>query len=537
MATKLINDTYLKDIAKAIREKKGITSSIITSQMANEIRTIPTGTGSELTIINGVQKNAISESGNISANNFIHIEKPFDVKNIKNLQLGAGDSLVSRNIHWIEEVENNKFLIFYYIMDNRNNAGQDYYDFNYILFTLSDSGSINTLSSGVLPCPYGSRYYNRLKPTRPFKANNGMYVFQASNYLQPFSIVGSTIKWGTAFELEGVIQSQSPSYPYTWNQNKTSYGTYGTDWVIYAIIDGGSGSSSSGYKWRISTISVQLNSNTSSPKVQKAAWHNCPIPTATVRKYKDANIYPLPGTGNYFIGWTEYASGGYIKVVSPLTVSMKSDGYLDIKTGNYQSKDAALYTVSNTYSDILYTQTQYKYLFLPSDPSSYLYLNEANSGYNASYSSTATQKVKIKGFPETAINNVDYGVDTYTGGQTFSSYVSLGDGYYGWLNHKRFVSANGTGYTHTYYLWVIKEVGSELHYAGTITLLENSQNDWASLGKKGNYLWLVMTNGVVNIYKYDFSRNIVKLVEGAESIDGVTKTDITNQSGIIWTRP
>ena len=79
-------------------------------------------------------------------------------------------------------------------MDNRNNAGQDYYDFNYILFTLSDSGSINTLSSGVLPCPYGSRYYNRLKPTRPFKANNGMYVFQASNYLQPFSIVGSTIK-------------------------------------------------------------------------------------------------------------------------------------------------------------------------------------------------------------------------------------------------------------------------------------------------------------------------------------------------------
>ena len=98
MATKLINDTYLKDIAKAIREKKGTTSSIVTSQMANEIRTIPTGTGSELTIINGVQKNAVSESGNISANNFIHIKRPFDVKNIKNLQLGAGDNLVSRDI-------------------------------------------------------------------------------------------------------------------------------------------------------------------------------------------------------------------------------------------------------------------------------------------------------------------------------------------------------------------------------------------------------------------------------------------------------
>lgn len=535
MATKLINDTYLKDIAKAIREKKGTTSSIVTSQMANEIRTIPTGTGSELTIINGIQKNAVSESGNISANNFIHIEKPFDVKNIKNLELSTNVN-DGTTIHWIEEIENNKFLIFYYT--TTTNQLSENYNFNYILFTLSDSGSMTTLSRGALPCPYsGSGYYNRLKPTRPFKANNGMYVFQASNYLQPFSIVGSTIKWGTAFELENVSQSQSVNYPYTWNQNKTSYGTYGTDWVIYAIIDGGSGSSSSGYKWRISTISVQLNSNTSSPRVQKAAWHNCPIPTSTVRKYKDANIYPLPGTGNYFIGWTEYASGGYIKVVSPLTVSMKSDGYLDIKTGNYQGKDAALYTVSNTYSDILYTQTQYKYLFLPSDPSSYLYLNEANSGYNASYSSTATQKVKIKGFPETAIATLDYGVDTYTGGQTFSSYVSLGDGYYGWLNHKRFATTNGTGYTHTYYLWIIKEVGSEIHYAGTVTLLSGSTYDKASLGKKGNYLWLVMANGKANIYKYDFSRNIVKLVEGAESIDGITKTDITNQSGIIWTKP
>ena len=536
MATKLINDTYLKDIAKAIREKKGTTSSIVTSQMANEIRTIPTGTGSELTIINGVQKNAVSESGNISANNFIHIKRPFDVKNIKNLQIGPDSPDNEVEIYWIEDIENDKFLLFYYTLEGTG-TGTEYYDFEYMLFTLSNLGTIKILSKGILPCPYASRYYNRLKPTRPFKANNGMYVFQASNYLQPFSIVGSTIKWGTAFELEGVIQSQSPNYPYTWNQNKTSYGTYGTDWVIYAIIDGGSGSSSSGYKWRISTISVQLNSNTSSPKVQKAAWHNCPIPTSTVRKYKDANIYPLPGTGNYFIGWTEYASGGYIKVVSPLTVSMKSDGYLDIKTGNYQSKDAALYTVSNAYSDILYTPTQYKYLFLPNTPSQYLYLTEDNSGYNAPYSSTATQKVKVKGFPETAINNQDYGVDTYTGGQTFSSYVSLGDGYYGWLNHKRFVSANGTGYTHTYYLWVIKEVGSELHYAGTVTLLENSQNDWASLGKKGNYLWLTMAQGKVNIYRYNLNRSVVKLVEGGESIDGVTKTDITNQSGIIWTRP
>ena len=42
-----------------------------------------------------------------------------------------------------------------------------------------------------------------------------------------------------------------------------------------------------------------------------------------------------------------------------------------------------------------------------------------------------------------------------------------------------------------------------------------------------------MANGVVNIYRYDFSRSIVKLVEGGESIDGVTKTDITSQSGII----
>lgn len=536
MATKLINDTYLKDIAKAIREKKGTTSSIVTSQMANEIRTIPTGTGSELTIINGVQKNAISESGNISANNFIHIERPFDIKNIKNLQLGTGSVDDDTTIHWIEEIENNKFLIFYYNIEGTG-VGTEYYDFSYMLFTLSNSGSINTLSSGVVPCPYGSRYYNRLKPTRPFKANNGIYVFQASNYLQPFSIVGSTIKWGAAFELENVTQSQSPNYPYTWDQNKTSYGTYGEDWVIYAIIDGGSGSPSNGYKWRVSTISVQLNSNTSSPKVRKASWHNCPISTSTVRKYTHANIYPLPGTGNYFIGWSEDSSGGYIKVVSPLTVSMKSDGYLDIKTGNYQSKDAALYTVSGYYGDILYTPTQYKYLLLPQDPSSYLYLTEDNSGYNAPYSSTATRKVKIKGFPEVALNNVDYGVDAYTGKYTFSSYVSLGDGYYGWLNHKRFASASGTGFTHSYYLWIIKEVGSELHYAGTITLLEGSQNDWASLGKKGNYLWLVMAQGKVNIYKYDFSRSIVKLVEGAESIDGVTKTDITNQSGVIWTRP
>ena len=88
MAIKLVNDTYLRDIATAIREKKGTTSSIITSEMANEIRTIPTGTGSELTIINGVQRNAISEHGNISANNFIHMEKPFDVKNIRSLQIG-----------------------------------------------------------------------------------------------------------------------------------------------------------------------------------------------------------------------------------------------------------------------------------------------------------------------------------------------------------------------------------------------------------------------------------------------------------------
>ena len=88
MAIKLVNDTYLRDIATAIREKKGTTSSIITSQMANEIRTIPTGTGSELTIINGVQRKAISEHGNISANNFIHMEKPFDVKNIRSLQIG-----------------------------------------------------------------------------------------------------------------------------------------------------------------------------------------------------------------------------------------------------------------------------------------------------------------------------------------------------------------------------------------------------------------------------------------------------------------
>ena len=190
--------------------------------------------------------------------------------------------------------------------------------------------------------------------------------------------------------------------------------------MIYAIIDGGTGNSSRGYKWRISTISVQLNSNTSSPKVQKAAWHNYPIPDSTNREYNHANIYPLPGTGNYFIGWTEKATGGDIKVVSPLTVSMKSDGYLNIKTGNYQSKDAALYTTTGYYSDILYTPTQYKYLFLPSSPSQYLYLTEDNSGYNAPYSSTATRKEKVLGFPETAINKQDYGVDSTTGKRPFS---------------------------------------------------------------------------------------------------------------------
>ena len=194
MATKLINDTYLRDIATAIREKKGTTSSIITSQMANEIRTIPTGTGSELTIINGVQRKAVSEHGNISANNFIHMEKPFDVKNIRKLELGSSDKFTSTDIHWIEEIENDKFLLFYYTMNNGENAGTEYYDFKYILFTLSNLGTINILSKGIIPCPYASRYYNRLKPTRPFKANNGMYVFQASSYLQPFSIVGSSIK-------------------------------------------------------------------------------------------------------------------------------------------------------------------------------------------------------------------------------------------------------------------------------------------------------------------------------------------------------
>ena len=85
--------------------------------------------------------------------------------------------------------------MFYYHTDSRGDGLEpEYYDFEYILFTLSNFGTINILSSGILPCPYASRYYNRLKPTRPFKANSGMYVFQASSSLQPFSIVGSSVK-------------------------------------------------------------------------------------------------------------------------------------------------------------------------------------------------------------------------------------------------------------------------------------------------------------------------------------------------------
>ena len=106
MAYKIVSDTYLQDIADAIRYKKGTVNQINVIDMPEEILSIPSGEGSELIINNGVLHNAISKTGVINANTFVKLSE------ICNISLEY-HGLYSDPIWWIEKVNTNQYIIVY----------------------------------------------------------------------------------------------------------------------------------------------------------------------------------------------------------------------------------------------------------------------------------------------------------------------------------------------------------------------------------------------------------------------------------------
>lgn len=71
MVKKLYTESYIEDIADAIREKNGSSNTYTVAQMGPAIQAIPTGGGGAISITNGVLESHLAASGTIPANTFV----------------------------------------------------------------------------------------------------------------------------------------------------------------------------------------------------------------------------------------------------------------------------------------------------------------------------------------------------------------------------------------------------------------------------------------------------------------------------------
>lgn len=343
MATKLIDDTYLTDIANAIRTKKGTSNTITPPEMASEILSIPTSSSpGTINIVNGFRRDAIALSGYVRANHFISLESIVEKEIMAQYQWGANEQNAG-SVFWNwAPVSDDTIIWFWYYSLYSAALGSTVYDFYYSLGKVGVDGSFSVVDTGILPFgnhddPNWDRNVAELWnigqqgvasnfPSRIYRAKNGTMMFHQWNLYQPFIVQNDAVVWGTCDKKTNQPMKKLMSNTEQYYQCKSSYGTIGDDYIIYTYIgpDSGSGGGLTKHEMRIAIMELKNNeigsvlSNNLTGTTPKAVW------PGNVIKFSE---------NQFAATWGETVNGTYVQVAASFSTvwnsSLGSTGFWD----------------------------------------------------------------------------------------------------------------------------------------------------------------------------------------------------------------
>ena len=318
MVKKLYTESYIEDIADAIREKNGSSNTYTTAQMGPAIRAIPTGGGSA-EVVNGVIEYFKAKSGTISANTFVEF-----VNDISGgLSLGEETQLFASNQSQLSAVALDDSTVFIAFKSGSYLRG--------VVCTISGTtitAGTDTQLSTISMYSYGPVSAVALDDSTVFVAHRvGTTAASATLYGVVCTISGTTITAGTDTQISTGAGSYSAASAVALDDSTVFVAhrnNDGTNNTLYGVVCTISGTTiTAGTDTQLSTNSI----STSQSYVSAVA-----LDTSTV-----------------FVAYANAANSyhyGLICTISGTTITAGTDTQLSARSGSHYAVSAAALSTS-----------------------------------------------------------------------------------------------------------------------------------------------------------------------------------------------